>query len=362
MLLSSFFRGFKRLKYSALISDIIQPFSAFILFLILFYFRFGLYAAIYSFLFSVGIAFIVGLLLMSSKIDIKFLDAKARKESGKLLKFSIPIVFLYFTIRLLNRTDILIIGYFMQAKSVGIYAFCYRISYLLFLFWVSFNAIMSPVLSSLFTEKKTEELNIIFKTVSRWVFTLTLPFAIFLIINADLILGLFKREYKEGVSIIIIFSVMWLLLSFSSSIGNVLIMIGKREKELYFTIPIVIVNIVLNFLLIPPYGLKGAAFATMISVLGFNLLKMIYIKEKIGIFPIDNKYITPIMASFTSLVFLIFVRKIFPNIEWNMVLIAILILIELVLFVSFLILLKLPEEDFFILSEIKLKLFGGKKN
>ena len=361
ILLTSIFRAFKRLKYSALISDVIQPLSAFIIFLILFYLKFGIYAAIYSYFFSVGIAFIVGILLLNSKIDVKVFNSKARREGGRLLKFSLPIVFLYFMIRLLNRTDILIIGYFMQAKSVGIYAFCYRISYLLFLFWFSFNAIFSPVLSSLFTEGKIKEIDMIFKTVSRWVFTLTLPFAIFLIINADLILGLFKREFKEGVSVLIIFSIMWLLLSFSGSIGSVLIMVGEREKELYFTIPIVLVNIILNLLFIPVYGLKGAAFATMISILSFNFLKMVYIKKKIGIFPIDIKYLSPIMASFIPIVFLIFARVIFRSIGDNLIFIFTLITIELVLFIYFLILLKLPKEDFFILSEIKLKLFGGEK-
>ncbi len=362
ILLTSIFRAFKRLKYSALISDIVQPLSAFIIFLILFYFKFGIYAAVYSFLFSLGIAFAVGLLLLNSKIDVKVFNSKARNEGLKLLKFSIPIVFLYFTIRLLNRTDILIIGYFMQTKSVGIYAFCYRISYLLFLFWFSFNAIFSPVLSSLFTKNKIKEIDIMFKTVSRWVFTLTLPFAIFLIINADLILGLFKREYEEGVGVLIIFSIMWLLLSFLGSIGNVLVMAGKREKELYFSIPIVVVNVILNLLLIPVYGLKGAAFATMISIVGFNFLKMIYIKKKFGIYPIDNKYKTPIMASFIPIIFLIFFREIFHNTKGTLLLVFFNIIIELLLFVLSLFLLKLPEEDSYIFSEIKSKLIKGRSN
>jgi O-antigen/teichoic acid export membrane protein len=55
-------------------------------------------------------------------------------------------------------------------------------------------------------------------------------------------------------------------------------------------------SILLNYLLIPVYGISGAAIGTLISIFSFNLIKFIFISTRLGITPFSSKTITTLIV------------------------------------------------------------------
>ena len=84
-----------------------------------------------------------------------------------------------------------------------------------------------------------------------------------------------------------------------------LISLSKYYKFNVVTILILaIIGIILNIILIPVYGLTGAAAASLTSIIIFNIIKYIFIKIKFGISPFTNKTLKVISLGF--ILFLIF--------------------------------------------------------
>ncbi len=310
ILLSFIFRGFQKLQFTVLIRDVAHPLTAVIL-LVLFYYvgSIGLYSALLVYLSSTVVACLFGLLLLKRRIMRKFPGGiRPCYEGKKLLRFSLPLMFVYFIILLLNRIDVLMLGYFKTSAEVGIYSVVFRISQLMFIFWAAVNSIFGPIFAGLFYQEKMEELHHLFKMASRWVFALTLPFVTFLFFFRDEILRIFGKDFVNGGYALLILLTMYLLLSFSGSLGSVLVMTGHQNMELLFAFLTLIANIALNIILIQRFGILGAALATSISLFLLNALKMIYVYVKINIQPFNRAYLRVLYSIIPVILFLLLLK------------------------------------------------------
>lgn len=105
-----------------------------------------------------------------------------------------------------------------------------------------------------------------------------------------------------------VFMVMGLvkLMDMTFSLNGEIIGYSKHYKfNLYALIILSLIAIILNFLLIPPFGIMGAALATFIAYILFNIVKYWFVKKKYGISPFGIKNITGIV-SFLALLTLSF--------------------------------------------------------
>ena len=76
------------------------------------------------------------------------------------------------------------------------------------------------------------------------------------------------------------------LFNISSGVNGAIIINSKYYKyDLYTNILLVGITIATNYFLIPKYGINGAAMATAISVLLFNLIRLVLIKVKMNMHP-----------------------------------------------------------------------------
>jgi len=156
------------------------------------------------------------------------------------------------------------------------------------------------------------------KQVSKWIFLLNIPiFFIFFLFPGAIINILFGPEY-----LVATLSLRFLLISgFVSSLlfvsNNLLSMAGKSKTILVDMILATFLNIILNYFLIPvptffgienQLGINGAAFATMVSVLFFNVLIFIHAKSATAIIPLRRKMLRAIISSVIPILFLLFVK------------------------------------------------------
>ena len=100
------------------------------------------------------------------------------------------------------------------------------------------------------------------------------------------------------------------------SFNGELIMMSKYFKFNVITILILAtLSIILNYLLIPNFGMIGAAYASLISILIFNLIKLIFIKIKMKILPFSNKTIIVIFMGLLTYFLSIYI----PNLENSLI-------------------------------------------
>jgi O-antigen/teichoic acid export membrane protein len=104
-------------------------------------------------------------------------------------------------------------------------------------------------------------------------------------LNINQLYKLIPNDYSAGVMVVFIIG----LSKFYDVIlgnNNAIILNTKYYRMvLFFGLLLVFMMIVLNMLLIPPYGIEGSAWATLISVLVYNTIKLLFVVKKMKLFP-----------------------------------------------------------------------------
>jgi O-antigen/teichoic acid export membrane protein len=161
------------------------------------------------------------------------------------------------------------------------------------------SKIASPIISKSWTEENPGEISSIYKKSS--IVNQIVGSFIFLGIwvNLEHLFGISsKPEAFIGASSI--FLVLGTAKLFDGILGvnSQIIAYSQAYKyNLYFLVFLALISVVTNFLLIPVYGILGAAIATFISLVAFNIIKLIFLKLKYGMQPFSKS---------TIIVFLLF--------------------------------------------------------
>ena len=185
----------------------------------------------------------------------------------KAVEYGWPLVFGSIGWMLLNMGDRYVLKYLTNYAQTGLYGFAYKIGQLPFYFIVQpFLVAYHPLAFKWYEhEKDTTYFAKIFLYITIVLMLLSLP----IVLWADYVVQILtpKQAYWEVYSVIgiIAFGYLW---TAGTQVINVAYSIKKKTKIIAsLSLGIAILNILLNFILIPPYGYKGAAVATAISFL-----------------------------------------------------------------------------------------------
>ncbi|HOI90165.1 MAG TPA: flippase [Candidatus Rifleibacterium sp.] len=187
------------------------------------------------------------------------------------LKDSWPLIVTYMAYIVYTRIDQLMIGTLMDSVSVGIYAAAYRIYELPLFFVMVFAQSVSPTLIRLHSEKKSNYIRYYELLSSASTVAGYLLLAMFLLFSDLVVTRLYGIAYQEssGVLKVLAFAQVFMFNAFLRSAH--LTINNKQFYLLISTILAAFFNILLNTVLIPSFGLTGAAWAT-VATQAFSLL------------------------------------------------------------------------------------------
>lgn len=204
--------------------------------------------------------------------------------SKQILQFSSPMMLSSLMLFLLNWTDVLMLGAMKSEEEVGIYNLAYKLASLSMLVIISMNVVLAPKISQLFKSGKIEELHVTIKKSTRLILLLTTPIVLFLIVFSEFILSLFGNNFTAGKTALIIISLGAMINVATGNVDQILNMTNHQDILKNITIFGFILNAILNFLLIPIYGINGSAMASLFTNAVFNLICLYYIKRKLGFY------------------------------------------------------------------------------
>ena len=208
--------------------------------------------------------------------DLKYSD---------ILKISIPLMFAQSVQFIMASTDKLMLGSMRSPEEVGIYFTAFKLSMFASVALMAVNSIAAPIFAELYGKKDFIGLKKVAHQSSKIIFLTTLPIVLVFFLFPNFLLGLFGAEFAEGgLKAFVFLSFGKLISSLSGSVGNFLQMTGKQVIFMIVLSFGAIVNILLNFFLIPEYGINGAALASMISLSMWNLIMVYFVKREFGFY------------------------------------------------------------------------------
>ncbi len=181
--------------------------------------------------------------------------------------FGAPMVVHLLASTLHNSIDRIILEKYVGFDKIGIFSLGYTVGNAFNMLIISFNQAYQPSFYQLMSSSKSfkeKEMKII-SIFKIWLSILTLiaVFAIFL--GGPILKYLSGEKFKEIADILPWFIISVFFGSFYYFFSSALFYYKKTKLIPLVTISSVIVNIILNILLIPYWGLKGALFSTIIS-------------------------------------------------------------------------------------------------
>jgi O-antigen/teichoic acid export membrane protein len=215
------------------------------------------------------------------------------KSYANLLKISIPLMFAQSVQFIMAWTDKLMLGNMTTPEEVGVYHTAFKLSMFASIALMSVNSIASPKFAEMYAENNMKGLKKVVHQSTKMIFLTSVPLVFIFFIFPDFLLGLFGEEFKVGVTAFIFLSCGRLISSFSGSVGTILQMTGNQNIYAKILFIGAILNITLNLILIPEtsplaslniVGMNGAAFASMSSLIIWNLSMVFVVKKKFGFY------------------------------------------------------------------------------
>ncbi|MFC1726343.1 oligosaccharide flippase family protein [candidate division KSB1 bacterium] len=234
---------------------------------------------------------IFALILISPTIFRCFKFEYSANILKNLVKFGFPYIFSGIAIISMDLMDRIILKHLKGLEDVALYGANYRIAMIMAIIVAAFRFAWHPFFLSV---SKQENAKRIFSKIFT-LYTLVTFFVLILfsMITKDLVkIEIFGRhiisqEYWQGIQIIPVIMLSYL---FYGAYVNFIIGIYLKNRSIYIPFVVVsssVINLTLNFLLIPGYGLWGAAVATVISYFIMMLL-MFIINNRL--YPIKYEY------------------------------------------------------------------------
>ncbi len=201
-----------------------------------------------------------------------------------LLLFGIPVTMSSFGFLLISYADILILTYFRTLEEVGLYSAAVPIITLMLYFPFAICVVIFPLSSELWAKKKLDALRFAIEKISKLVFIVLIPIAGVLLIYPDLILTLlYGSNFVSAQSALFILTIGAIFYGIAQINMTFLIGIAGPKLNMYIWMCVAVVNLVLNFILIPRYSITGAATATVISYFVLFVLSVFFLYRKVSI-------------------------------------------------------------------------------
>ena len=213
-----------------------------------------------------------------------------------VLKFSLPIIPSILSAWILNLSDRIFIERYFSAADVGIYSLGYQIAGLVLIFSVAFKKAYDPYFYKIAnTEEKKKAKEKLYKTNFVFIVILLLVSFVFSLFAREGIMLFFSTDYYNSIQIIPVISLAYLI-SQNSALLNVMMYQKKKTKiVMYITLGSAVLNILLNYILIPRIGIMGAAYATLISFFAV-FISSYFMAMKTFFIPYNWKEIIPAFA------------------------------------------------------------------
>lgn len=187
--------------------------------------------------------------------------------------------------------DLLLLGRYRTLAEVGVYAAASRVSTVGTFALQAIRLAIAPQISALLARDDREGAQTVYQTATWWLMAISWPFFLALAVFAPFLLRVFGPGFEEGGVALGILAIAMLVNLGTGNVTVVLLMGGKSSWNLLNMAVALTLNIVLNVLLIPRYGIEGAAAAWAISIIVDNLMALTEVWLFLGMRPFGPGYL-----------------------------------------------------------------------
>jgi O-antigen/teichoic acid export membrane protein len=190
------------------------------------------------------------------------------------------------------------------------------------------HQITHPITTKLMAENQHEALQALYQKTSITLQTIGGLIMVCILTNINAIYQLLPTDYEGGFWVVFVIAISKYFDLMLGNNNSIVFNSIYYKTVLFLGVCLVGITVVLNLLLIPSFGIEGAAIATLISIAFYSMAKLFFVVKKLHLFPFTKKTIGSLLicaATFFSiyfieftcpLVFLIILKSLFAAIMY----------------------------------------------
>lgn len=221
---------------------------------------------------------------VSPKLSSHFMTSEVRA-------FSLSVFGLGLMQFVMAHADKVALGYYRGPRQVGIYSVAAALVAYVPIVLQSVNQIFSATISNLHTRGEHVLLARLFQTLTKWTLGLTLPLALVIILCARPLMHTFGVDFEEAWPILIIGTLGQLVNCGVGSVGYLLMMSGNERSLVKIQGTMTVVMLAANVLLVPVWGIVGAAVAAALTNILSNAWYLHEVRSVMGLHPYNRSYL-----------------------------------------------------------------------
>lgn len=184
--------------------------------------------------------------------------------------------------------DKVMIAHYLPVSNNSLYAVAIFISTVIAVPSRAMTQIVAPITAKFMIENKMAELNDLYKksAINLQIIGGFIMMLIFLNIKE---LYFFIPDYRSGISVVFMIGLSKFYDVLLGNNNSIIVNTKYYRTVLLFGLFTVVLMIVLNMIFIPSYGIEGAAFATLLTIIIYNTIKLFYVIVKMNLNPFTIK-------------------------------------------------------------------------
>ena len=293
-------RGLKKIGISTFLRSSALPILNFVLlpiFLVFIHKNSQIFSQLpeYTFFLSALITVAVGYIYWnkassSPREGERLYDEKHYKSTKQLFYRSYPLLLAESAIFIGTWVDQLLLGILGGRADVGIFNICVKYAMVASLSLQAVNTISAAKFSEYYFKGDYVSLAQNVQKTTKTIFFTTLPIVVIYLLFPRFLLGIFGAEFVNGWKAFMILTFGALVNVFTGSVGVLLQMTGHQKTVQNILLAVISIQVVLNLILIPRYGVTGAAIATTCCCCIQNFTLVFYVKKYFGFTSMPNLF------------------------------------------------------------------------
>jgi O-antigen/teichoic acid export membrane protein len=204
-------------------------------------------------------------------------------DNATWMKTAMSLLLMDAFVALTLYTDIVMVGFYLPPTSAGYYHAAVRTATLVTFFLSAIGGLAGPRISNLFAQAKTSEIQALIRGVTPWIMIPAATVTVFIIAAGHQLLQLFGSGFDSAYVPMVILVIGYFLASAFGPAALLLSMTGHQNSSARIYGIAAVGNILINALLIPVFGLTGAALSTAITTAVAALSLTIVARRKLGV-------------------------------------------------------------------------------
>ncbi len=232
---------------------------------------------------AAGVALAWGLVVLRARTPEAIRRASPEYATRTWVLSALPLTFLTGASVINAQIGTVVLGALRSPEEAGLFSVAMRGAVLIAFALQAVNAALGPTIARLWEQGDRERLQEVVTSSARWIMAFSLPATLaFVFFGRTLLTAAFGQEYAAADLALGIVAVGQLANAAFGSVGTLLIMTGHQRQAALGVGIGAVANAVLTFLLVPLWGVLGAAVAAAASLILWNVLLAVLARRAIG--------------------------------------------------------------------------------